>query len=89
METIFIYTVYAFINTYSGKKGYTMVWSEISMFLNLEGAKEEETRMISRMKFNGQNNKNASGYCRVYSQEHKLDSKNKLGYGDVLFETKY
>lgn len=88
METK-LFQVKAFINTYNKKKGYTNVWNEEFIYVDLESALEGFKQMESRLLFNGSCHKNSSGYCRLFFAELNVESKGKLLFDKTLSETKY
>lgn len=84
-----IFQVRAFINTYHRKNGYTMVWSDEHIYLDIESAVEGYKTLESRMKFQGSNHKNSSGWCRLKYTEINQDSKGEIKFDKDLQETKY
>lgn len=84
-----IFQVRAFINTYHKKNGYNMVWSEEYIYLDIESAVEGFKSLESRMRFNGSNYKNASGWCRLNYALITQETKGKLIFDNELEETKY
>lgn len=84
-----LFQVKAFINTYNKKKGYTMVWIEEEIYVDIASAVEAYKRLESRMKFQGSCYKGASGFCRLKQTEINDESKGKLLFNDTIEESKY
>jgi hypothetical protein len=84
-----IFQVRAFINTYHRKNGYTMVWSEEYIYLDIDSAVNSYKTLVSRMKFKGSNYKGASGLCMLKYTEINQESKGEIIFNKELEETKY